>query len=57
MDNERVTISYYCGFDKIDSKDLEEKVPANKIIIREIDMFGHNNYEPPQGVRKLNILA
>ena len=57
MDNERVTISYYCGFDKIDSKDLEEKVPANKIIIREIDMFGHNNYEPPQGVRKLNILV
>ena len=56
IDGDRKTISYYCGFDKIDGyKNFKETVPADKIIIKELPGFGH--IERPQGVRKLNILV
>lgn len=54
-DNNRETLSYYCNFNKLDAYKESEEVPPDKIIVKELDSFGH--VEILRSVRKLNILA
>lgn len=55
-DREGDVLSYYCNFDLINHYKVNEQIPKEKIIIRELDDFGHT-YERPKGVRKMNILV